>query len=294
VNPPPLRGFAYLMVTATAWGLNWPVMKLLMRDWPPYAFRIFASSGAIALLLAVARGQGDRIWPRRDQWGRLAVASVLNVSAWSVVAPLSLFWLEASEAAIIAYTMPVWATVIAWPVLGERPTAARLLGLVLGLGGVGLLLAGTLVETGGAALWAKLPGVAAILATALMFAGGAVFTKRWPVAMPPVPLVAWQIVIGTLPAWVIALGFETIDLGRVTWVGWGCLAYVTVVAQCAAYLAWFRALRLLPAGTAAIGSLLVPVIGVFSSAWALGEPLGVRHLVALVLTLGGVVLAARG
>jgi drug/metabolite transporter (DMT)-like permease len=69
---------------------------------------------------------------------------------------------------------------------------------------------------------------------------------------------------------------------------------VAVVAQCAAYLAWFRALRLLPAGVAATGSLLVPVIGVFSSGALLGEPLGVRHLVALVLTLGGVVLAARG
>ncbi len=287
----PLRGFGYLTVTATAWGLNWPVMKLLMRDWPPYAFRIFAALGAVSLLMAVAAFQRDRLWPGRGQWGRLVVASVLNVSAWSVVAPLSLFWLDAAEAAIIAYTMPVWATVLAWPVLGERPGWRRLAGRALGLAGVTLLMAGAV---GAGALWAKLPGVAAIMTTALMFAGGAVFTKRWPVAMAPVPLVAWQIAIGTLPVWVIALGFETLDFGRVTWVGWGCLVYVAVVAQCVAYLAWFRALRLLPAGVAATGSLLVPVIGVFSSGWLLGEPLGLRHLAALVLTLGGVVLAARG
>jgi drug/metabolite transporter (DMT)-like permease len=287
----PLAGFGYLCVTATAWGLNWPVMKLLMQDWPPYAFRIFAALGAVGLLVAVAALQRDRLWPGRGQWGRLVVSAVLNVSAWSVVAPLSLFWLDAAEAAIIAYTMPVWATVLAWPVLGERPGWRRLAGLVLGLGGVTLLMAGAV---GAGALWAKLPGVAAILTTALMFAGGAVFTKRWPVAMAPVPLVAWQIAIGTLPVWVIALGFETLDFSRVTWVGWGCLVYVAVVAQCAAYLAWFRALRLLPAGVAATGSLLVPVIGVFSSGALLGEPLGVRHVVALVLTLGGVVLAARG
>src|SRR4051812_16949612 len=145
--------------------------------------------------------------------GAAVACSVLNVSSWSVVAPLSLFWLDAAEAAIIAYTMPVWATVLAWPVLGERPGWRRLAGLGLGLGGVTLLMAGA-VGTGG--LWAKLPGVAAIMTTALMFAGGAVFTKRWPVAMAPVPLVAWQIAIGTLPAWGIALGFETLDFGRVT------------------------------------------------------------------------------
>ena len=287
----PLRGFGYLSITAMAWGLNWPVMKLLMRDWPPYAFRIFAALGAVSLLMAFAAAQGDRLWPGRGQWGRLVVSAVLNVSAWSVVAPLSLFWLDAAEAAIIAYTMPVWATLLAWPVLGERPGWHRIAGLALGLAGVALLMAGA-VEPG--ALWRKLPGVAAILTTALMFAGGAVFTKRWPVGMPPVPLVAWQIGIGTLPVWAIALGFETLDFGRVTWVGWGCLIYVAVVAQCAAYLAWFRALKLLPAGVAAMGSLLVPVIGVFSSGLLLGEPLGVRHLAALVLTLGGVVLAARG
>ena len=287
----PLRGFGYLSITATAWGLNWPVMKLLMRDWPPYAFRIFAALGAVSLLVAFAAVQRDRLWPQPGQWGRLMVSAVLNVSSWSVVAPLSLFWLDAAEAAIIAYTMPVWATVLAWPVLGERPGWHRVAGLALGLAGVTLLMAGA-VEPG--AVWAKLPGVAAILTTALMFAGGAVFTKRWPVGMAPVPLVAWQIGIGTLPVWVIALGFETLDFGRVTWVGWGCLVYVAVVAQCAAYLAWFRALKLLPAGVAAMGSLLVPVIGVFSSGLLLGEPLGVRHLAALVLTLGGVVLAARG
>ncbi|TCZ57891.1 DMT family transporter [Roseicella aquatilis] len=289
-----LRGFGFLGVTALAWGVNWPVMKLLMQDWPPYAFRIFAAWGAIGLLLLVALGQRDRLLPRRDQWGRLVVSGLLNVSPFSVVAPLSLFWLDAAEAAIIAYTMPVWATMLAWPVLGERPTWRRVAGLALGLSGVTLLMAGTLAGGGAAALWGKLPGVAAILCTALMFAGGAVFTKRWPVQMPPVPLVAWQVAIGTAPAWVIALLFEHLDLARVTWVGWACLAYVAVMGQCLAYLAWFRALKLLPAGTAALGSLLVPVVGVFSSGLLLGEPLGLRHMLALALTLGGVTVAARG
>jgi probable blue pigment (indigoidine) exporter len=237
--------------------------------------------------------QRDRLLPRRGQWGRLFLYGTLNIGAWSVVAPASLFWLDAAEAAIIAYTMPVWATVLAWPVLGERPTLPRVGGLVLGLAGVTLLMAGTLADQGAGALLAKLPGVAAILGTALMFATGAVLTKRWPVQMPPVPMVAWQIVFGTLPVWVIALGFETLDLARVTALGWFCLVYLGLVAQCVAYLAWFRALRVLPAGLAAIGNLIVPVIGVLSSGLLLGEPLGWRHAAALALTLGGVVLAAR-
>jgi probable blue pigment (indigoidine) exporter len=283
-----------LAVTALAWGLNWPVMKLLMLDWPPFLFRVLAGALACTLLAAIALAGRNALLPRRDQWGRLATAAVLNVTPWSGLAPLSLFWLEASEAAIIAYTMPVWATILAWPFLGERPTAPRIAGLALGLAGVTLLMAGGLISAPAAATWEKLPGVAAILGTALMFASGTVFTKRYPVQMPPVPLVAWQLAIGLVPVAVAGLAFETLDLSRVTALGWFCLGYMAVVAQCLAYLAWFRALRHLPAGTAAIGSLLVPVIGVFGSGLILGEPLGLRHMLALALTLGGVALASRG
>jgi drug/metabolite transporter (DMT)-like permease len=299
MTPPPrppvqASGFAFLAVTAFAWGLNWPVMKALMADWPPYTVRIFAAAAAVAVLLGIGLLQGERLLPRRGQWGRLFVFGTLNIGAWSVVAPLSLFWLDAAEAAIIAYTMPVWATVLAWPILGERPTTGRIAGLVLGIAGVTLLMAGTLADRGSAALWAKLPGVAAILGTALMFATGAVLMKRFPVQMPAVPMVAWQIIFGTIPVWFIALGFETLDLGRVTATGWFCLFYLGLIGQCVAYLAWFQALRRLPAGLAATGNLMVPVIGVLSSGVVLGEPLGWRHAVALAMTLGGVAIAARG
>jgi probable blue pigment (indigoidine) exporter len=211
-----------------------------------------------------------------------------------VVAPLSLFWLDASEAAIIAYTMPVWATMLAWPFLGERPTWQRVAGLVLGLGGVVLLMAGPLASLPAAEVLAKLPGAGLMLLTALMFACGAVFTKRYPVAMPQLPMIAWQLAIGLSPAVVIGLAYETVNWSGITVLGWGCLIYVGGIAQVVAYLSWFGALRRLPASTASIGSLLIPVIGVFSAALVLGEPLGPRQLVSLALTTGGVLLAARG
>ena len=44
----PPRGFAFLTVTALCWGCNWPVMKALMQDWPPYGFRILAGTIASA------------------------------------------------------------------------------------------------------------------------------------------------------------------------------------------------------------------------------------------------------
>ena len=75
--------------------------------------------------------------------------------------------------------------------------------------------------------------------------------------------------------------------------GWAALAYMTFGQFCIAYVCWFAALERLPASVAAIGTMLVPVIGVTVSAIALREPLGPAKIAALVLTIGGVVLAAR-
>ena len=70
---------------------------------------------------------------------------------------------------------------------------------------------------------------------------------------------------------------------------------MTLVPMGLCYLTWFETLRRLPPTSASTGMLLVPVIGVVSAAFILGEPLGFREVAAMVLTLGGVTLgAAKG
>jgi len=59
-----------------------------------------------------------------------------------------------------------------------------------------------------------------------------------------------------------------------------------------------RRSRIFPLGliflaVTSIGTLLVPVVGVLSAAAMLHEPLGLRELIALVVTLGGVAVALR-
>ncbi|CAH2600221.1 Permease of the drug/metabolite transporter (DMT) superfamily [Rhodovastum atsumiense] len=292
------QGLLWVLVTALGWGLNWPMMKFALSQWPVFTFRVVTSLAGAALLLALAAARSETLWPRdRRQWGRLSLAGVLNITSFVGLGTLSLRWLDASEAAIIAYTMPIWAAMLAWPVLGERPTLPRLAGLAVGFMGVGVLL-GPLVATGSGApmgtLAAKWPGIACILGTAVMFAAGAVLTKRLPTGMPPLSGLAWQILLGTVPILWAALAFERWDVTTIGIGGWLAAFYVAFVALCLAYFAWFRALRLLPAGTATIGTLLVPMIGVLGAGLALGEPLGWRQGVALAMTVSGVVLASRG
>src|SRR3954465_11213011 len=166
-------GLMFLAITSLGWGFNWPVTKYLLSELPPLTLR--GSTGVIgaALLaaLAVARGQSLRVAP--EQWPRLIAAAVLNVMGWMVLMGLALLWLPASEAALIAYTMPVWASLIAWPVLGERPTVLRTLGLVMAFVGLASIMGGN----GFAASVEKLPGIIMALVGALGFAIGTVVSK---------------------------------------------------------------------------------------------------------------------
>lgn len=111
--------------------------------------------------------------------------------------------------------------------------------------------------------------------------------------LPPLTSAVWQILIGCLPVAVVGLLIEQPHFMALTPLGWTLFGYSIVVQFCVAYACWFAALQRLPASVAAIGTLLVPVIGVLASAAALGEPLGVAQIAALGLTIAGVVLASR-
>jgi drug/metabolite transporter (DMT)-like permease len=279
----------FLAITSIGWGFNWPVTKFLISELPPLTLRgVTGVLGAILLaLLALIRRQSLKV--DGPTWPRLVTAAVLNVTGWMVLMGLALLWLPASEAALIAYTMPVWASIIAWPVLGERPTLIRTLGLVMAFVGLASIMGGN----GIAASVEKLPGIIMALGGALGFAIGTVFSKKYPIHLPPITAAAWQIGIGCLPISVIGLLVETSHWDKVTPVGWWLLVYSTVVQFCIAYVSWFAALARLPASVAAIGTMAVPVIGVVASAIALHEPLGPGQIAALVFTLAAVVLATR-
>lgn len=240
-------------------------------------------------LMAVAKLMGEDLTVPRGERLRLVWYSFLNVTGWMGLATVGLLWLSASEGAIVAYTMPVWAALMAWPVLGEVPRRSRIVALVAGLLGVVVLLS----SHGFAIDMAKLPGALIVLLGALLFAYGTVATKRAPLTMAPAAIVAWQVGLGCAPLLLAGLVLEDAHFARLSIEGWAAMIYMAVLPLCLCYLTWFAALRRLPAGAAAIGTLLTPAIGVLAAALSLGEPLGARQLLALCLTLIGIVLVVR-
>jgi drug/metabolite transporter (DMT)-like permease len=291
----PLGGLLLLLVLTILWGSNWPAMKLALREIDPWTFRTICLVVGGGSLLAIVRAGGQRLCvPRAERWP-LAVVAFFNITGWHLCSAYGLTLVQAGRGAIIAYTMPLWTVVLGRVLAGERITRPRLAALGLGLGGMA-----TLVAPDARALWEAPAGSLLMLGAALSWSIGTVLTKarRW--AMPTALLTGWQLVLGAVP---IVLG-AAVRLA-IAWDGGPATmaapsaaallgtAYATCVGVIFCHWAWFRLMAILPATVAAIGTVGIPIVGLFASALVLGEPVGPAELLALVLVVSGLAILAR-
>src|ERR1700752_1834420 len=100
-------GLTFLAVTSVGWGLNFPIMKYLLSEWPPLSSRGLSGLVGAAALALVAALQRQRLAVPRKMWLRLVLASLLTISAWVAFMGLALVWLDAREAAVLAISVPV-------------------------------------------------------------------------------------------------------------------------------------------------------------------------------------------
>ena len=287
-----LTGFLFLAITVVGWALNWPAVKILLREWPPLFSRGVAGVIAAGILAAIALGRGESLRVPRGVWLALGFASFTNVFAWMGFGTMLMKQLSISEGSLLAYTMPIWTMIFAWPVLGQRPSLRGVAAVVLGSAGIFVLFSGQLFAGNGFALGPdKTFGFALALSAAILFALGSVLNA--PLPLQPVALAAWQVGLGCFPMIVLGLIFEHPDFGALTASGWAVMIYMILGPMGVCYLTWFAALKRLSPTTATMGTLGVPVIGVISGALILDEKLGLREAIAAALTLTGVALALR-
>jgi drug/metabolite transporter (DMT)-like permease len=281
-----------LIVAVTIlWGANWPAMKLAVLEFEPWTFRVVSVLGAGLTLLLLARLSGERIrMERRLIVPHLAI-SLAGVTLWHMLTAFGLLYIGGGRAAIIAFTMPVWATLFSMFFLGERPSLTLGLALLLGMVGLAMLIGPDMARLGETPLGALL-----ILAAAIVWAIQTVATKAYDWRIGTMALSAWQLLAGGIPillAW-LWLGAWP-DPAQLSPEGVLALLYVVFVALVFCFTTFLRIVRLLPAIAASLSTLAIPVVGVASSAWLLGEPIGLRELAALlpVLSAIGLVLLPR-
>jgi drug/metabolite transporter (DMT)-like permease len=254
-----------LVALALGWGINWPANKVALDEVGPWTFRFVGLAvGGVLMLGLSAWRKGRLTLPHGGRaWLHLTVAGILNIGIFAIFSMFALEGTNTSRVVILVYTMPIWATLAARVMLGEPFTLRRVTALVLCAAGLAVLLAPYLPLPG--TLWYA-------LGTAWCWGAGTVYQKWAQVDLDPQTSAAWQIVI----AWIgVAVGtaiagepWYVWPLQPVTIAAW---AWSGAIGVGLAYFMWYVVIERLPASTAAIGSLLIPVVGVSSSALLLGE-----------------------
>jgi drug/metabolite transporter (DMT)-like permease len=275
---PPV-GFLLLAGLTLFWGANWPFMKIALTELPVWWFRAGCLwFGGLGLVL-IARLSGLSLRVPVVQRGPLLLCALFNVVGWHLSSGYGISLMPAGRAAIIAFTMPVWASLLGGFLLDEAITKAKLIGLALGMSGLAVLIGPDLMALETAPL-----GALFMLIAAVSWATGTVLLKRFHWSVPTTVLVGWQLIARALPVSLGAVLLEAPpELAGLSSETLLAVAYIFLFPMVFCQWAFFRTVRLFPATIAAIGTLAIPVVGVYSSAVILGESVGWREFIALSL-----------
>ncbi len=266
-----------LLFLTLAWGGNWPVAKLGVSAMPPLWFRALGTAGGVLVLFCFARLRGIRLFVPRDKRLRLVALALPNMVLWYALVSIALVTVPAGRAAILGFTMPAWVALLGLFGFGERPDRLSLASVVLSLFATALLVGGTTLHAG------QSFAIALIVLAAISWAVGTILLRRWPIEIDTTALTLWMLLTTAIALLLLSALFE-----RSHWVmperaGWYAIAYNALVVVGFGNIAWFALARRLPPVVSGLSTMMIPVIGVFSSILMVGEVPGASDWVALTL-----------
>jgi drug/metabolite transporter (DMT)-like permease len=274
---------------AVAWGLNWPVIKIVLSALPPFTLRLVGLGGGALLLALVAIARGQSLRPAAAAWPSIAVGGALTITAFNFCTAFAQLNTSTSRAAVLTYTMPMLAALLAWGWLGERPSRRSAVALLLGGAGLGALAWPVLANLAAHPEASSL-GLAFPLLAALAWAAGTVATKRWPPVGDRIVITAWQLAIGAACGGVAALlAGEALPREVEARVAWA-LAYHVIIATALAYVLWATLLETLSATVSSLTVLAAPVVGVLGAMALVGDRPSAADWIGFALVLGAAAL----
>ena len=289
MTPLTRRQLIGLMLLTLMWGLNWPIMKLSLRELAPLHFRALTMGLGALALAAYFRAQGLRLWPRGGaEWRDVFVLGLPNILGWHALSIIGVSQLPAGRAAILGFTMPVWTVLLSVLFYGERLTARLLLAVAGVLVGITLLLWNELAQLAG-----RPAGIAWMQGAAFAWALGTIWMRRARLTLPAESLVVWMMAWSALVLALLAVLLEPPQRWQFSAPVWASLVWSVLINYGAAQVIWFALARALPASTSAMSVMAVPLVGTLSAPLIVGEWPNWHDLAAMlcvVVAIGAVLL----
>lgn len=255
-----------LVALTLMWGINWPMMKLSLRELSPLYFRALTMSGGALWLFFFFRARGIRMWPQATEWRSVWLLGLPNILGWHTLSILGVRELASGRAAVLGFTMPIWTVLLGAAFFGQ-PLTRRVTVAVLAAGAaIALLLSDELASLSGRPM-----GIVWMELAAICWALGTLMMRRAQLTLPVEALTVWMMATSAAVLWVMAAVLEPWPSWQFSPVMWGALAFGVFINYGVAQIIWFGLARHLPASTSAMSIMAIPAIGTLSATVITGE-----------------------
>lgn len=281
-----LRIIAAFAAIYLVWGSTFLVIRLGVRELPPFLFAGGRFLLAGALLTVVAKALGERFPRGPREWRPLLMFSVLMITFSNGVSTYALQHVASNEAALLASSSALWIAALgAIGPKGHALTVRGSLGLLLGFVGVALIVWPRGATPSGHFVWQAL-----LLVGSFSWAAGSILYRDVALPVGPVAFNAVMMLMGG--TWLALAGVARGEPAAWRWHGGGlaAMAYLAVFGSAIAYTAYSWLLKRVPADRVGTFAYVNPAIAAVLGWVVLGEALGAAQVAGTIVVLLGVAL----
>ncbi len=273
-----------LLIIYLLWGFNWVVIRTANNYFPPILFvALRFTIGAVALLILCAFRH--KLLPPKEYFPWIAITGLLTMAINNVMVQFATVPLGSGMTSVIDYTMPLWTTLIAAVVLGEKLTLRKLGGTIIAIIGLAVLMN---VSIQGNFKW-----VLITIGAAVIWAVSNILVKAKLKGCDMIQYTAWQMVFAAIA---LDIFVTVVPQGDVDWqpMAWGTLLYNGLLASAVAFYIWNFVLSNMEAGKASVAMMAVPAVGVLCGIIFLHEPMTLSRAIGMIAIILGIIIVLTG
>ncbi len=274
-----------LIILVLVWSSVWSLFRIAMEAIPPFSFRVIIGLPAFLLLLILGYKKVKTVKIPRNNIKSLLLISFFNVTLWQILMLYGITMLGGGRAAVLTYTMPVWATIFAAIFGYEKINFSIIVSLTLGMIGIFFLS----IEIN---IFENLFGFLITLSAGLSWAIGTMIVKYGGIKSDGLIVAGWQQLIGIIPIIPFALYYDLNNFGEIELRHILIIFYGIFFSSAYTYWAYFTVLQKFSVNITSISVMTVPVLAVLIDYFMIDFPFSTLDLFALIFIISGIYIAA--
>jgi len=274
-----------LILLILVWTSVWSLFKIAIEAIPPLSFRVIIGIPAFILLLFLGFKKVKTIYIPKSDFKPLLLISFFNVTLWQVLMLYGIDMLGGGRAAVLTYTMPVWATIFASIFGYEKINLSIIVSLVFGMLGILFLSLEINVSE-------NILGFLITLSAGLSWAIGTMIVKYGGIKSDGLIIAGWQQIIGIIPIIPFALYYDLDNFGLIDYRHILIIIYGIFLSSAYTYWAYFTILQKFSVNVTSISVMAVPILAILVDYVLVDVEFSSFDLLALIFIVSGIYIVA--